>query len=69
MLLRAGEGVACRGDRHGPDAQLLQVTLDGGLAVAAVGGHRAGTRPVRLTTRLMAGTSCGPSGAAPHSTA
>src|SRR4029077_14045721 len=29
-------------DRHGLDAQVMQVTLDGDLAVAAVGGDRAG---------------------------
>ena len=30
------------GNRHGPDGQVLQVTLDGWLALAAVGGDSAG---------------------------
>src|SRR5215207_6890175 len=31
-------GSALAGDHHGPDAELVQVVLDAGLAVAAVGG-------------------------------
>src|SRR4051812_30711811 len=31
-------GSALAGDYHGPDAEIVQVVLDGGLAVAAIGG-------------------------------
>src|SRR5215813_13700326 len=44
VLGRAAGGgdLALAGDRHGVHAQLVQVALEGGLAVAAVSGYRAG---------------------------
>jgi hypothetical protein len=41
-LLAGCGGSGLAGDRHGAHAALEQVTLDGWLAVAAVGGDRAG---------------------------
>jgi hypothetical protein len=40
-ILRAGDFVGPAGNRHGLDAQVLQIMLDGCLAVAAAGGNRA----------------------------
>jgi hypothetical protein len=38
-------GNAIAGDHHGPDAEFVQVVLDAGFAVAAVGGDGARTPP------------------------
>src|SRR3954470_20708272 len=38
-------GSALAGDHHGPDPELLQVVVDAGLAVAAIGGHGPRTPP------------------------
>jgi hypothetical protein len=46
------------------DDQVVQVALDGCLAVAAVGGDCGWHPAAGRVTRPMAGASCGPSGAA-----
>ena len=59
---------AFAGDHHVLHAEVGELLVDLGFAVAAVGGDRAGVRPARFLTRFTAGASCGASGGLPCST-
>src|SRR5215213_8034707 len=54
-------GSALAGDHHGADAELVQVVLDAGLAVAAIGGDGPRAPPGPGDDRPTAGASCGAS--------
>jgi hypothetical protein len=60
--------LALAGDRHLLHASPVQILVDCGLAVAAVGGHRLGGRPALAAMRLTAGASRGASAGLPIST-
>ena len=65
----AGPRRACPcGDDEVAYTAVGQLLVDGGLAVAAVGGHRARIRPACMVIRSIAGANCGASGGLPNST-